>query len=137
MRAPEHGRCITNQLVGGLEGHLAVAEGDGQGAIAAFESLKATCARPTWYLWEGLGLEWIVLARLYYARGRFKDALRVAKSFDAPGSVPNLVYLPESLQLRMRAARELRDAALARRYRERLIDLGRGDLVDSGWSWER
>ncbi|NIQ52078.1 MAG: hypothetical protein GWN71_00930 [Gammaproteobacteria bacterium] len=71
-----------------------------------------------------------MLAKLLYARGDYAAAVRVAANLDAPARPPaDLIYLPASLVLRIRAARELSDAELERRSRKRLRQLGRVDLL--------
>ncbi len=124
----------VSRLAESLSAHIALAGGDTADAIRQLERLVPTAPRPalTWDPWEGLGLEWMLLARLYFARGDLARAVEVARQLDAPASVPNLMYVPASLHLRMRAARELGDAALAEKMRQRLVALGRRDLV--AWS---
>ncbi len=122
------------RLAQSLSAHIAVTEGrDTTQTIRRLESLVSTAPRPalTWDPWESLGFEWIALARLHLARGDFAQAIEVARRFDAPGSVPNIMFLPASLSLRMRAAQQLGDDRLAEKMRHRLVALGRGDLVES------
>jgi hypothetical protein len=73
----------------------------------------------------------LALAELLFARGWFAEVLRVASIFDSPSPVMYLIYLPVSLGVRLRAAQALGDAALAERFRARLVALGRSDLTDS------
>ena len=81
--------------------------------------------------WESLAGEQLALAELLLARGQFAEALRVASIFDSPTPVMYLIYLPASLSVRLRAARALGEAALAERFRARLVALGRNDLLKS------
>jgi tetratricopeptide (TPR) repeat protein len=127
--ALERGGCQAQFLTRSLEAHVLVASGDTLSAVDALASLQSECRRPSTYPWFGRGLEMITLARIHFALGRFEDAIRVARGIDAPASVPNGVFLPASLLLRMRAAEELGEGDLAERCRERLNDLGRHDLV--------
>jgi hypothetical protein len=122
-----------NILTPSLSAHIAAREGDSASAIRLLEALTPTSRRPnlTWRPWESLGLEWLMLAKLHLGQGDFAAALEVAARLEAPGSVANVMYLAESLKLRMRAAQELGDEALAERMRQRLLELGRQDLVES------
>jgi hypothetical protein len=82
------------------------------------------------YPWESVGSEQLLLAELLYAQGDYREALRIADNLDAPGRPEtDLIYLPGSLSVRIRAARALRDTDRAEQYRARLLALGRDDLV--------
>ena len=81
--------------------------------------------------WESLAGERLALAELLLARGQFAEALRVASIFDSQTAVMYLIYLPASLSVRLRAAQALGKAALAERFRARLVALGRSDLTAS------
>ncbi len=121
----------TSRLEESLSAHIALASGDTTVAIRQLELMVPNAPRPwlTWDPWEGLGLEWMLLARHHFARGDYARAIEVGRRFDAAASVPNLMYLPASLSLRMRAAEALGDEQLATRMRQRLIDLRGRDLV--------
>jgi tetratricopeptide (TPR) repeat protein len=131
-RAQER-RRRADLLARSLSAHIALAEGRTARALELFQSLAPTARRPylTFRPWEGLGKEWMALAELRFARGDYAEAIDVAANLDAPGSVPNLIYLPASLALRMRAARELGNESLAERFRARLVAIGRDDLARS------
>jgi tetratricopeptide (TPR) repeat protein len=111
--------------------HVALAEGDSTMALRLFESVTPNAARGplNWRPWESLGGERLALAKLLYARSEYDKADRVAAHLDAPAPVPYLIYLPESLSLRLRIARKLGNQEAAERYEERLRRLGRSDLV--------
>jgi hypothetical protein len=79
----------------------------------------------TWYPWEALGAERLLLARLLLARGEALAALQVASNFDAPSPVTYLPYLPASLVVRIEAAERLGDGKLAERLRHRQAMLAR------------
>jgi tetratricopeptide (TPR) repeat protein len=122
-----------NLFTPSLSAFIAVREGDSARAVRLLEALTPTSPRPnlTWRPWESLGLEWLMLAKLHFGQGDFEAALEVAARLEAPGSVANVMYLAESLKLRMRAAQAVGNEALAERMRRRLLELGRQDLVES------
>jgi serine/threonine-protein kinase len=76
-----------------------------------------------WSLWEPLGAERLLLAELVLERGDPGRALRIASTFDAPGPMAYLLYLPKSLAVRARAADALGREELSARYRTRLAAL--------------
>jgi hypothetical protein len=65
----------------------------------------------------------MMLAELLLARGNARRAIDVATLIDAPEPAAYLYWLRSSLQLRVRAADQLRDARLAKSYRARLSQL--------------
>jgi hypothetical protein len=96
-------------LARSVTAHVVLAEGDTTEALAILRSLVPIAPRPglTWQPWLSLGYEWLVLARLLEARGELEEALRIATIADAPGSVSNVIFLPQNLALRARVARAL------------------------------
>ena len=108
-----------------MAAHLLLLRADPARAIGALAALRPSASNKvlTWGFWEALGGERLALAALLEARGRHRDALRVADEFDHPDPVTYLLYLPASLRLRARAARGLGDEALAVRYEQRLMRL--------------
>jgi len=64
------------------------------------------------------------------ARGEFAETIRLTRNFDAPASVPYILYLPASLKLCLRSAVALGDQVLARRVEARLAALGREAASD-------
>ena len=71
------------------------------------------------------------LAQVLCARGQYAAAIGVAANLDAPARPPtDLLYLPASLSLRMRAARALGDREMEQRCQRRLAALGRYDLLE-------
>ncbi len=103
------GHRRTVLLATSLDAHVAIVDGDTARAVALLDGLRPNGPRPdlTWYPWEGLGLEWLTLAKIELARGNHAKAFDVASWLDAPGSVPNLMYMRESLAVRADAARQL------------------------------
>jgi tetratricopeptide (TPR) repeat protein len=118
----------------GLAGHIALAQGDTSQAVQILSHLTPNVAyaflqRP----WESFGYERVILARILLSQGRFAEAYDVAAAIDSPGaaSLMFLVFLPTSLELRLRAAEALGDDVAAGRMRERLRLLGRADILDA------
>ncbi|MBI3983063.1 MAG: protein kinase [Gemmatimonadetes bacterium] len=109
-----------------------LARGDSTEALRLLVALVPDTVRGalTWQPWESLGGERLLLAQLRFARGEFAESYRIAAGFDAPTSVPYVMYLPASLALRMRAAEAMGDARAAEAMRRRLVVLGRRDLVE-------
>jgi hypothetical protein len=110
-----------------LSARLLLAQGD---TTAALDSLRAI--RPIaplhvliWGHWEPLAAERLLLAKLLLARGRAKEALDVAQSFDGQRAVIDVAFLRQSLELRREAAKRLgnRDAETA--FARRLAALSR------------
>jgi len=81
-----------------------------------------------WGVWESLGAERMILARLLMARGDYAAAMRIAEYLDHPEIVIYIAYLPVSLELRAQAAEALGRASLAEEYRSRLNQLQRAPL---------
>ena len=116
-----------------LAAHLAVARGDTAGAIAALRQLAPTAPRDSldWSISEPLPVERLLLARLLVARGQAEEAYRVAAAFDHPTPVIYPPFVPASLVVRYRAAAALGNAELAHLSRQRLMRLGRHDLLSA------
>jgi hypothetical protein len=110
-------------LASSLAAWTALAYGDTTQALRLFDRLLPTGGDETW---EDLGPERIVTAALHLARGENADAFRIASFFDAPGGVHYLIYLPQSLALRARAARAMGDEPLAAGMDRRLATLDTG-----------
>jgi hypothetical protein len=132
-RAARTGDRVDHLLAQSLMARAALAGGDTATALEALSSLVPT--KPigqAWYPWETLAYEQMALAELMYTRQRYTQALRIAANLDAPARRPvDLMYLPASLSLRMRAARALGDNRLAERCATRLAALGREDILRS------
>jgi serine/threonine-protein kinase len=115
-----------------LTAHLQLARGDTAGAIAGYGRLSTVMAEDALeWDWAGsLALERITLARLLLASGRYREARDAASLFDHQGPASYLVLLPASLEIRYRSAVALGNHEAAQGYRQRLIDLGRPELVE-------
>lgn len=115
-----------------LTGHLALARGDTSEAISRFRALGSTGTRSDLEnrFEEPLAVERYLLAQLLLARGEYQEAYAVAAIFDHPAPVIFLPFLPASLSIRLQAAGGLRRPDLEAEMRERLLRLGRGDLLD-------
>ncbi len=117
-----------------LTAHVDLARGDTARALDLLGNLEPTGQRSSYQNpWESLGFERIALARLLYVRSDYEAAYRIAATLDSPcaASVIYPVFLPASLELRLRAAEGVGNRRLAEQLRERLRKVGREDLVDS------
>lgn len=116
-----------------IAAHLADLSGDVQGAADLLDAIRpsGSRARLTWTPYEALGFERLRVAELMMSQGRFPDAMRVASEFDHPAPMLYLMYLPQSLAIRMRAADALGRRDLATAYRARLEEIGRAELVNN------
>ena len=99
-------------------------------AISLLQSLPSTAPPElTWGFGDALAPERILLARLLFARGQYRESIAAASVFDHAEPVLFLPYLPASLSLRYQAALELSDDVAAEHYRDRLQRLHRSELV--------
>jgi tetratricopeptide (TPR) repeat protein len=114
-----------------LAAHEALMRGDTTDAIDRLLDLTSTGTvnSVAWGYGEALPVEHLLLAELMLADGRYVRSIRAASVFDHAGPVIFVAYLPKSLQVRYDAARSMGRLDLAEQYRERLLALGRGDLV--------
>jgi tetratricopeptide (TPR) repeat protein/tRNA A-37 threonylcarbamoyl transferase component Bud32 len=133
-RASEDSSTPSDSLLAEvLSAWMSLAQADTAVAIDRFEAL-APVAPPgelAWRLWPSLGAERMMLAKLWFARGEYDKALRVAEYLDHPQPVIYMAYLPESLELRLQAAEALGEEGPAAAYRSRLNQLRRAP-VDGG-----
>jgi len=84
------------------------------------------------YPWESRPGEAVMLAELQLRAGDPSAAIRTAASLDSPARpLSDLMYLPHSLVVRVRAARALGDTQLEGELLARLRSLARTDLIDS------
>jgi len=115
-----------------LRGHHALARGDTSTAIDLLSALRpqATKNSLAWTYAESLAVERLILARLLLARGRYDDAIDVASTFDHPGPIVHLPLLTASLLARYSAATMLGRSEAQGRFRARLLDVGRSDLLE-------
>jgi hypothetical protein len=121
----------TDTLVhGAMAARLALLRADTTRALAILWALepRGDMGAIGWQFMAPLPEERLLLARLLLARHEYARALEVAGVFDASQAMAYALYVPQSLAIRLRAARALGRRDLAARYRERLVALGRGDL---------
>jgi hypothetical protein len=122
----------TDRLVlDGTEARLSLLRGDTAAAVARLKALRPA-ADPsfiTWDLWEAAASERLLLARLQLAGGDAAGAWETAASFDSDRSQVDALYLAQSLNVRLRAARQLGRDADRSRMEARLRALGRQDLI--------
>ncbi|MEX2177906.1 MAG: protein kinase [Gemmatimonadaceae bacterium] len=128
QRADSSAAPLDRRLALSVEAQVRALRGDTAGAISILQAMKPSSLRQgiTWSLWESLGPERMLLARLQFARGDFEAARRTATFIDATEPMPYPFFLRESLTLRAQAADSLKSPALAEAYRERLHRLSRG-----------
>jgi len=115
-----------------VDAHLARLEGRDRDALLLFGELypNAPLELIDWDHWESLGVERIAYARLLLESSRPEEALAVASGIDHPAPLSFVAFVPESLVIRVEAAEALGLAAEAAGYRERLIKIGRMDLLE-------
>ncbi len=130
-KADVNGERTPRLLAQSVEARATLAAGDSAAALEQLRGLMPNKRRTDyWYPWESLPGESLALAGLLVANGDTIGALRVANNLDAPARPStDLLYLPASLALRLRIARQLGDARLEERCRDRLNALGRSDLI--------
>ncbi|HSD30994.1 MAG TPA: protein kinase [Gemmatimonadales bacterium] len=121
------------QYANALAAHIALAHGDSALALSLLETLRPVARRGTleWGFTQALPVERLTLAQLLLARGRYGEANGVASAFDHSTPIFYLPFLAASLAVRYRAARSLGQSRQASWYRDRLLALGRGDLIDA------
>ena len=110
-----------------LEAHsLVLAGGDTTAAIAILEGLAPAVTRDAVQVdwWQNLGMERLLLAELYAARGRHHEAIATAALLDHSAPLNYLPLLPRSLLIRLRSAEAVNQPTLAAEMRARLSALG-------------
>jgi len=124
-RADSGGTQLDISTAKSIAARLALLEGDSAQAITLLESVipAGDGSHIEWGVQEPFGQELLLLAQLLFARGRTEEALRVADRLDHPGPIIYLVYLRQSLELRIQAAEQLGKSQLADGYRARLAQL--------------
>jgi tetratricopeptide (TPR) repeat protein len=122
-------------VAAGLSAHLAAVADDTAKALRMLEELSPSAPNYAFlqYAHESLGFERLMQAKLLLARGRFEEARTVAEVFDSPGaaSIVFPIFLTASLEVRLQAARALKDGRAVTRITERLHALGREDIVEA------
>jgi hypothetical protein len=125
------GSGVDHLVAEGAAARLALLRGDTVAAIRGLRQLRPSSevGALAWNLWESAAAERLLLAQLLLAKGEDAEAMEVAEAFDSPRSQIHLLYLPASLQVRMRAAGRLGLTSRRDGYRDRLRALGRADLL--------
>jgi serine/threonine protein kinase/tetratricopeptide (TPR) repeat protein len=118
----EHDRFLT----GLLTAHVAVASGERDRALELLRRMTAIApaAGLTWDLVRPMPLETAMLAELLLEGGEYDAAMRTAERFDHPAPIMYLPLLPQSLRIRVAAARALDRLQLADSLNQRLSQLG-------------
>ncbi|HEX5635439.1 MAG TPA: tetratricopeptide repeat protein, partial [Gemmatimonadales bacterium] len=93
----------------GIAARLALLEGDSARAILLLHDVSPTGSASLieWGVQEPFGGEQLLLAQLLLATGRSAEAMQVASRLDSSRPIIYLMWVRESLQLRMQAARML------------------------------
>jgi serine/threonine-protein kinase len=116
---------FTRSTERGIAARLTLLEGDTIRAVALLrEVVPAGDSRHIeWGVQEPFGAERLLLAQLLLARGEPGPSIEAAMHLDGPRPIIYLMFLRESLLVRLRAAERLGRSALATEYRERLTRL--------------
>jgi hypothetical protein len=101
---------------------LALLEADTARAIALLRGVVPAGggSHIEWGMQEPFGQEQLLLAELLLAQSRPADALQVADRLDHPRPIIYLVYLRQSLELRILAAEHMGRSDLTKAFRSRL-----------------
>ncbi|MDX1394747.1 MAG: protein kinase [Gemmatimonadota bacterium] len=134
LRKAENGVAHATLFAEALDGHLALLSDDVNRAIEVFQGLTAEVPLDTlaWSMELAVPVERLRLAELLLENGQPEEAIAAATVFDHAGPIIFLPFIPASLALRLRAAELVGDDTQATLYRERLLGMGRIDLVDAG-----
>jgi tetratricopeptide (TPR) repeat protein len=118
QRARANGSRQDRLLADAVAAHAALAAGDTSVALRRLRLLRPTAPPDSmpWSLAEPLGPERLLLAQLLVAKGEPHEALEVAEVFDSQEPLIYALYRPASLVVRQRAAEQLGNRALARRF---------------------
>jgi tetratricopeptide (TPR) repeat protein len=126
-RNHEQDSQLLSLLGRSVAAHAALARSDTVTALAMFDAL---IREPVpggegieWDLGKPRGLDRLRLSELLLARGQAEQALAVADVFDSSAPSIYLLYLRESLRLRVSAASALGDVPLGIKYQNRLAAL--------------
>ena len=125
------GRPTQRLYADALAARVSLLARDTAGAITRLAALSYPVPPDSldWELAPTLAPERALLSELLLARHRFAEAHAVATMLDHPGPLMCVVFLPRSLVVRYRAAVAAGRRDAANRYRQRLADLGRQDLI--------
>ena len=114
-------------LAQSMDGFVRLAKGDSTGAIDAFTAVIVDGAPAEEVQWDEAwphAADRLALAELLMARRQYQQAMDIADVFDSPKLV-HLVYLRQSLELRVRAAKALGNSLAEQHYLSRLAALRR------------
>lgn len=116
-----------------MNAHLTRLHGDHTGAIDKLMALRPVAARAeiSWQLWDGLATERIALAELLVEADRNAEALAVTSEFLRPPAVTYMLFRPQALALRARAAAKLGAEAVSDDALTQLAQMGRMDLMQA------
>lgn len=129
-REARQGDPKANRYRAALAARLALQRGD-TSALPRLRALLAIGTRDdlAWGLGEPLAPDRLFLAEYFLTHGRPAEAFSVAATIDHSSATTLLPYLPASLVLRSKAARELGLTDVSRQLEQRLSNLGRADLM--------
>ena len=129
--ADSTGLGVDQLVLDGAEARLALLRADTTAALDRLRAMRTTGDPSwiTWDVWESAANERLLLSELLLATGDAAGAWQTAQAFDSPGSQVYQLYLPASLGVRLRAARQLGRGTDRARMESRLRALGRADLV--------
>jgi hypothetical protein len=121
-RAAASGQRLDSLMARVAAAYVARARADSARALQLFGDLEPTAdhRQVESSLWESLATERLAYAELLLARGEAAEAHRVASTFDHPAVLVHELFLRPSLELRLRAARALKDTLLERQALARL-----------------
>jgi serine/threonine-protein kinase len=111
-----------------LRAHATAARGDAAGALRLLEELVPAvlpAVALTWHEFRPLAVERLVLARLLFENGDFRRAIDVANVFDSQAPLIHVLFMSESLRLRLEAAIRIGNPLMVSKFRTRLDALMR------------
>ena len=131
LYADSTGTAVDFLVYAGAAARLALLRGDTASALTHLTAVKPA-RDPGWVIWdlfESAAAERLLLAELQLATGQAAAAWRTAAAFDTQRSQIQLLYLPASLAVRLRAASQLGRGSDQARIEARLRAIGREDLL--------
>ena len=131
-RAAASGNTETALYAEALAADVALLNGDTTHAIERLSGLSSVGTSDSLSGAFGLSLptERLRLAEVLCAQRRYRECLDAASVFDHQTPLVYVIFVPASLQLRLRAARALGLSDLARDYQQRLTTLGRLEMSE-------
>jgi hypothetical protein len=109
-------RGAASPMARSLQSRLLLARGDTAAAIASLAANSPTTPKDLlpWRPWESLVADRMLLAQLYLARNQPYEAIKEASVVDAPAVLADIVFLPQSLGIRITATETVGDQQLTR-----------------------